>query len=81
MNPVLFLFHHFSTDLGLHLSSLLGVHGQDVLVVADGVLPVLVLGPDVPPQRLQDAVGLRGDKDWDLSHVMQTCKHLFDKSK
>lgn len=29
-----------------------------MLVVADGVLAVLVLGADVPPQGLQDAMGL-----------------------
>lgn len=50
-----------STDLGLHLSGLLWVHGQYVLVMADGVLAVLVLGADVPPEGLQDAVGLWTD--------------------
>lgn len=30
-----------------------------MLVVADGVLAVLVLGTDVPPQGLKDAVGLK----------------------
>ena len=56
-----------NSDLRLHLSSLLGVHSQDVLVVADGVLTVLVLGTDVPPQGLQDAVGL-----WEIIYVRKT---------
>lgn len=47
------------SDLWLHLSSLLGIHSQDVLVVADGVLTVLVLSADVPSESLQDAVGLK----------------------
>lgn len=46
------------TDLGLHLSSLLRIYSQDVLVVADGVLAVFVLGANVSSQGLQDAVGL-----------------------
>lgn len=52
---------HFgeTTDLGLHLCSLLGIHSQDVLVVTDGVLAVLVLGTHVPSQGLQDAVRLK----------------------
>lgn len=45
--------------LGFHLCSLLWIHCQDVLVVADGVQPVLVLGTDVALQGLQDAVGLQ----------------------
>lgn len=48
-----------TTDLGLHLCSLLGIHGQDVLVVTDGVLAVLVLGAHVSSQGLQDAMGLQ----------------------
>lgn len=51
------------TDLGLHLGSLLGVHGQDVLVVADGVLTILILGTHVPLQSLQDTMGLRRQKE------------------
>lgn len=50
------------TDLRLHLSSLLRIHSQDVLVVADGVLAVFVFGADVPSQGLQDAVGLHRTK-------------------
>lgn len=45
--------------LGFHLRSLLRIHRQDVLVVADGVQPVLVLGTDIALQGLQDAVGLQ----------------------
>lgn len=56
-------FSHFqsgeTTDLGLHLCGLLGIHGQDVLVVTDGVLAVLVLCAHVSSQGLQDAVGLQ----------------------
>lgn len=48
-----------NTDLGLHLGGLLRVHGQDVLVVADGVLTILILGTHVPLQSLQDTVGLQ----------------------
>lgn len=44
--------------LGFHLCSLLGIHGQHVLVVADGVQSVLVLSTHVAFQGLQDAVGL-----------------------
>lgn len=47
------------TDLGLHLGGLLRVHGQDVLVMADGVLTIFILGTHVPLQSLQDTVGLR----------------------
>lgn len=57
------IFSHFqsgeTTDLGLHLCGLLGIHGQDVLVVTDGVLAVLVLRAHVSSQGLQDAVGLQ----------------------
>lgn len=47
------------TDLWLHLSSLLRINSQNMLVVADGVLAVLVFSTNVPSQGLQDAVGLR----------------------
>lgn len=40
------------TDLRLHLSCLLWIHSQDMLVVSDGVLAVLVLRTDVPSQGL-----------------------------
>lgn len=62
------------TDLWLHLSSLLGIHSQDVLVVADGVLAVLVLSTDVPPQGLQDAMGL---KETAGPHVQYSHNSLF----
>lgn len=65
-------------DLGLHLSCLLGIHGQDVLVVADGVLAVLILCADVPPQGLQDAVGLGGGRGEAVSRV-RGAKHGFIK--
>lgn len=64
-----FHFHHHNTDLGLHLSSLLRIHSQDVLVVADGVLAVFVLGAHVASQGLQDAVGLSGT--WEDQRLLE----------
>lgn len=44
--------------LRFHLCSLFWVNCQDVLVMADGVQPVLVLSTNIALQSLQDAVGL-----------------------
>lgn len=45
--------------LRFHLCSLFWVNCQDVLVMADGVQAVLVLGTNIALQSLQDAVGLQ----------------------
>lgn len=52
--------------LRFHLCSLFWVNCQDVLVVADGVQPVLVLSTNIALQSLQDAVGLW---DWRKGRV------------
>lgn len=65
--------------LGLHLSGLLWVNSQDVLVMPDGVLAILILGTHVLLQGLQDAVGLRGEgegereKEKERGGVVEEC--------
>lgn len=61
--------------LGFHLRSLLWIHCQDVLVVADGVQPVLVLGTDIALQGLQDAVGLQNRSREQVKPLQSTQTH------
>lgn len=63
--------------LGFHLRGLLRIHCQDVLVVADGVQPVLVLGTDIALQGLQDAVGLHNRSREQLKPLESTQTHSW----